>query len=420
MTIWILALVLFGVVGALGRQVGGIRMGISLLGVIVALFVAGPLAPHVRTALGAVGFKNPVTVWSLAAPLAFLGVMLVFNSIAMAVYVKISGYYKFRATDDVRMRWERIDNGLGLSAGLLAAVVYLVAASAYIFHVGYVTAQVESPTDNPVWLKVVNKLRADLSGTKFDRVAAGVGQASPAFFQTADALGLLYHNPDLQARLPDYPLFMSLAEQGDLQGVFTNELYAVLLPARTNISLILKDPGTKQVIANGEVQRVMAELDLADLLNFLRTGGSEKYAKEPLVGKWQLDINSTVRQYAQANPKTTVVNQNRLRALLRYRMSDYVLLSTPDEKLYVKGAQKPIGNFTAVLGTLFTIPPQAANPEGKPPTLTLAQGSWKKEGDKYQLSVQSEQGEKTAEVSLTGGKLAVPIGNNTLVFAKVN
>lgn len=414
-------MVLFGVVGALGRQVGGIRMGISLLGVLVALFVAGPLAPHVRTALGAVGFKNPVTVWSLAAPLAFLGVMLVFNSIAVAVYIKISGFYKFRATDDVRMRWERIDNGLGLSAGLLAAVVYLVAASAYVFHVGYVTSQVESPTDNPVWLKVVNKLRADLGGTKFDRVAAGVGQASPVFFQTADALGLLYHNPDLQARLPEYPLFMSLAEQGDLQGVFTNELYAVLLPAKTNISLILKDPGTKQVIANGEVQRALTELDLADLLNFLRTGGSEKYAKEPLVGKWQLDINSTVRQYAQANPKTTVVNQNRLRALLRYRMSDYALLSTPDEKLFVKGTQKPIGNFTALLGTLFAIPPQAASQDAKPPLVTMAQGSWKKEGEKYQVSIQTEQGEKTAEVSLAaGGKLAVPVGNNTLVFTKVN
>jgi hypothetical protein len=72
MTIWILALLLFAGVGALGRQIGGIRMGISLVGVLVALFAAGPLAPIVRSALGSVGVKNPILMWSLAAPLAFL------------------------------------------------------------------------------------------------------------------------------------------------------------------------------------------------------------------------------------------------------------------------------------------------------------------------------------------------------------
>ena len=191
MTIWILAVLLFAGVGALGRQIGGIRMGISLLGVVVALLASGPLAPVVRSALGAVGIKNPILMWALAAPLAFLGIMMAFNSVAVAVYLKVSGYFKFRAPDDVRMRWERIDAGLGLSAGLLAAVFYLMAASSYLFHVGYFTTQVESPTDNPIWLKLVNKVSGDLSGSGFDRVAVGVGQASPAFFQTADVVGLV-------------------------------------------------------------------------------------------------------------------------------------------------------------------------------------------------------------------------------------
>ena len=91
MTIWILAVFLVVAVGALGRQVGGIRMGISLIGVVIALFVAGPLAPHLRTVLGAVGMKDPVILWSLAAPLAFLAVMLMFNSFAVGTYIKVSG-----------------------------------------------------------------------------------------------------------------------------------------------------------------------------------------------------------------------------------------------------------------------------------------------------------------------------------------
>ena len=415
MTIWILAVLLFAGVGALGRQIGGIRMGISLLGVVVALLASGPLAPVVRSALGAVGIKNPILMWALAAPLAFLGIMMAFNSVAVAVYLKVSGYFKFRAPDDVRMRWERIDAGLGLSAGLLAAVFYLMAASSYLFHVGYFTTQVESPTDNPIWLKLVNKVSGDLSGSGFDRVAVGVGQASPAFFQTADVVGLLYHNPELQDRLHEYPLFMSLAENADLQAILTNATFAPLLPAKTNVSLILKDPATPQLIAHGEIQRMMKEVDLADLANFLQTGTSEKYAKEPLVGKWQVDLRETMNAFRRANPKVSVVDANRLVVLMRIAISDYTLTATPDDKIYVKGKRDPL-SFVAMATPRFAFPPL----DPAAPIKNVLTGSWKKEGDNYQFTLQSPAGEKTADAKLVGNKITTQIGANSVVFARMN
>ena len=415
MTIWILAVLLFAGVGALGRQIGGIRMGISLLGVVVALLASGPLAPVVRSALGAVGIKNPILMWALAAPLAFLGIMMAFNSVAVAVYLKVSGYFKFRAPDDVRMRWERIDAGLGLSAGLLAAVFYLMAASSYLFHVGYFTTQVESPTDNPIWLKLVNKVSGDLSGSGFDRVAVGVGQASPAFFQTADVVGLLYHNPELQDRLDEYPLFMSLAENADLQAILTNATFAPLLPAKTNVSLILKDPATPQLIAHGEIQRMMKEVDLADLANFLQTGTSEKYAKEPLVGKWQVDLRETMNAFRRANPKVSVVDANRLVVLMRIAISDYTLTATPDDKIYVKGKRDPL-SFVAMATPRFAFPPL----DPAAPIKNVLTGSWKKEGDNYQFTLQSPAGEKTADAKLVGNKITTQIGANSVVFARMN
>jgi hypothetical protein len=420
MTIWILAVILFGIVGALGRQVGGLRMCISLVGVIVAMFAAGPLSPFVRQLLETVGTKNPITVWMLSAPLAFLGILLAFNSAAVAVWIKVSGYYRFRATDDIRMRWERLEAGTGLAAGVAAAVVYLVAASAYVYHVAYYTRQLESPTDNPLWVKLVNKMGEDLSSSGFDRVATGLGRPGPTFFQTADTLGMLYHNGDLQARLADYPLFTSLTEVPDLQGILTNEAYAVMLPAQTNISLLLKDPNSSQLFNHPEIQRVVRDVDLPDLLKFFETGVSEKYAKEPLVGKWQFDINTTIRQFAAANPKVTVANQNRIKALLKFRMSDYQLISTPDQKIFVKGSQKPLSNFNGLLGTLFTVPVQAPGAKTNAPLQTVAQGSWKLEGDKYQVTIQTEGAEKTVDVQPDKGRLTVPVGNNTLVFTKVN
>ena len=382
---------------------------------VVALLASGPLAPVVRSALGAVGIKNPILMWALAAPLAFLGIMMAFNSVAVAVYLKVSGYFKFRAPDDVRMRWERIDAGLGLSAGLLAAVFYLMAASSYLFHVGYFTTQVESPTDNPIWLKLVNKVSGDLSGSGFDRVAVGVGQASPAFFQTADVVGLLYHNPELQDRLHEYPLFMSLAENADLQAILTNATFAPLLPAKTNVSLILKDPATPQLIAHGEIQRMMKEVDLADLANFLQTGTSEKYAKEPLVGKWQVDLRETMNAFRRANPKVSVVDANRLVVLMRIAISDYTLTATPDDKIYVKGKRDPL-SFVAMATPRFAFPPL----DPAAPIKNVLTGSWKKEGDNYQFTLQSPAGEKTADAKLVGNKITTQIGANSVVFARMN
>lgn len=414
MTIWFLALLLFGIVGALGRQIGGIRMGVSLLGALVALFAAGPLSPVVRMALGAAGFNNPVTTWSLGAPLAFLAILMIFNSSAVGVYLKISGYYKHRATDDVRMRWERIDSGMGLTAGLLSAVVYLIAACGYIYHVGYYTRQVESPTDNPIWLKLVNKLRDDLSSSKFDRVAAGIGQASPTFFQTADVIGLLYHNPELQARLPEYPLFMSLAEHGDFQSAFTNDTVRALLTTKTNIASVLKDPTGQPMVVHAETQRVLKQLDLADLTKYLQTGQSEQFAKEPLIGKWQLNVSGTLKQYGQRNAKASPNEMGRLKLILQNYFSDYTLTLTPDEKVYVKSRRDPIA-FAAFLNPLFRPPPLPPNTLPK----TVFPGSWKKEGEKYQFTLTTPQGDKTADATLVdGGKLATAIGPNVLVFSR--
>lgn len=421
MTIWIFALLLFAMLGALGRQIGALRMSISMLGATVALFAAGPLAPWFRKAMTMVTVKDPITMWSLAAPLAFLAIMLVFNSIAVAAYLKIGGHFKYKVKDDLRLRWERLDSQLGLCVGLAAAIVYLIAGSAYVYHVGYLTKQVEATNDNPIWVSLVNKMRDDLTDTKFDRVAAGVGSVSPEFTQTADLLGLLYNNKELQLRMQDYPLFLSLAENAELQTAFTNQPYAGMLPAKTNISLILKDPTTETILNHPEIQRVVKEVDMADLTAFLKTGKSEKYAKEPMVGKWQLDIGSTVKQYAKADAKLmTPANQNRLRYLLRLRMADLMLVTTPDEKVFVKATQKPLGGFANLLTQRFVVGRQLPPPPTSQPP-TLFSGTWKKDGEKFQISITTEQGEKTADATfIENGKLATAVGGNLLVFDRVD
>ena len=138
-----------------------------------------------------------------------------------------------------------------------------------------------------------------------------------------------------------------------------------------------------------------------------------------MVGKLQLDVAATVKQYARADPKVTVPNQNRLRGMLRFRMGDYLLVTTPDEKVFVKGTQKPLPGFGNLLTQLFQVPVAPPPPTNQPPTLFT--GTWKKEGEKYQISITTEQGEKTADANFVdNGKLSAAVGPNTLVFTRID
>lgn len=219
----------------------------------------------------------------------------------------------------------------------------------------------------------------------------------------------------------EYPQFLSLAEDGTFQSVFTNETFKVLLPAKTNVALILKDPTFRPLLVNPEFQRNAQELDIPDLVAFLKTGKSEKYGKEPLVGKWQVDVSATVRQYARTNPKATANDQGRLRNLLRAAISDYTLTVTPDDKIFVKGRRDPIA-FAGMLTPGFRFPAvQGQDGNDAPPPKTVATGTWKKEGEKFQFSVQTPGGERTADVNFVeGGKLAAPLGANVLVFTRLD
>ena len=62
MTIWIIAAVLIGGIGALGRQIGAVRMGISLIGAIVAYVATLFLTGIVADQLPSVGMRNPIYI----------------------------------------------------------------------------------------------------------------------------------------------------------------------------------------------------------------------------------------------------------------------------------------------------------------------------------------------------------------------
>ena len=63
--IWLLALLLLASLAGMGYRQGAIRVGISLIGILLGALLAPPLGHLLRPALMAVGLKNPILIWVL-------------------------------------------------------------------------------------------------------------------------------------------------------------------------------------------------------------------------------------------------------------------------------------------------------------------------------------------------------------------
>src|SRR5688572_4373083 len=99
MTIWLLALVLMLFSAGIGYRQGAIRVGFSLVGILIAALLAGPLAKLVAPAIRAFGVSNPVYLWALGPFVVFIILLSLFKVGGLAVHSKVDVYYKYKAGD---------------------------------------------------------------------------------------------------------------------------------------------------------------------------------------------------------------------------------------------------------------------------------------------------------------------------------
>lgn len=118
MTIWILTIILLASLGGLGYRQGAIRVGCSLLGIILAALLALPLAPLLRPLLPILGVKNPVLIWVLPPFIIFVLINSAAKAGASVLHRKVDVFYKYKAGDLRLALWERLNARLGFCLGL--------------------------------------------------------------------------------------------------------------------------------------------------------------------------------------------------------------------------------------------------------------------------------------------------------------
>jgi len=226
MTIWLLALVLMASVGALGYRQGAIRVGFSLVGLVLGAILAVPLGRLLKPALGAVGLKNPALVWIVGPFIVFVLISILFKVVAYTVHHKVDVYYKYRAGDLRTALWERLNRRLGLCLGVLNGAGYTVLIAFVIYLLSYWTVQTATADSDPRSIQILNRMGNDLQATRFNKVARAIDGMPETYYDSADIAGLVYSNPLLEARLSRYPGFLALAARQEFQDLANDPQFA--------------------------------------------------------------------------------------------------------------------------------------------------------------------------------------------------
>ncbi len=395
MIIWLVALLLLGLLALIGYYQGVIRVAISLVGLFVAALLAVPLSFIIKPILPAIGFKHPI--WEPIIPplVIFVLVMIIFKVIALFVHRKVNVFYKYKTDDKRAIKWERLSQRLGLALGLVNGAVYFVLLLIPFYVAGYLTTQIASGAEDPAKLRFLNDVRTQIQETKVDNVVAAYDPAPENFYVAADIIGLMKNNPLLHNRLSRYPVFLSLAERPEFQAIANDVQINEMIQTQAKIGDIINHPKVQAILTNAAISKEVGTLlssDLQDLHEYLKTGKSEKYDDEKILGLWRLNLDATVAQEKIANPKITPLQLRQLKQTKYAPMRGVTLTCTTDNKAILKNA--PISNDTSA-----TI---------------LASGTWSSFGSGYKLSIEGA----TADATFENGRLLIPRTEMTMVFDK--
>lgn len=435
---WILAILLLAIFGGLGYAKGGIRMAISFIGLIVGVLLAVPLGNKLHGLMGPIGIVNPVWVTLVPPLIVFALIYLAVMGLSFLAHHKVYLIYKYKHDDVDRIRWERMNRQTGVAVGLLTGTMLFLFVCGIIYAAGYLTIQLSSEENNPATIKFINSVRQDMAESGFDKAAAKFQPAPKIYYQAADVLGLLYHNPLLQNRLAKYPYFLALGDKAEFQEIANDKEYNDLIFGKAAVTQIIDHPKTQALLSNPEDMNILLSTDLGDLKEYLRTGKSPKYENQEILGVWDMDKSAILTLLRRSNPD---IKTKELRLLQQVFASlpGVSLVATPDNKIIVRSSAQAAAAaapapapapdpMAARYGPQYARgnqpPPQTNRPPAEPalpiniPKLA-GEGSWKEEGGQYVVTLADAGGKQfNGAARIQSGEMILNLAGANLVFSK--
>lgn len=407
MLIWILAVLVLAACIALGHKLGAINAAFTFVGIVLAGLLAAPLGGLFKHVLAHVGIQNETMAWAIAPIIPFFIILSLFKATGFFVHRKVAVYYKYKAGDLRLALWERLNARLGACIGTLNGTAYLVLVSFVIFNFSYWTMRVMPSDDETRTTKFINHLGQDLQSTGLDKAGSSLVAMPDNFYKVANLAGLICQNlyknnaspnPEFVDRLANYPAFISLIERDDLQQLAQNSDFTNAWNSHAPIGQLLNEPAVKSILQNNELLNVLwttVETNLDDLMVYLKTGKSPKYDREPILGRWDFNVSTSIAMLRQARPNIPASEMRGIRALWTHGFADTTFIAGGDGQAFLKN----LPNF-----------------KKQPPEPETWKGSWSGNGTNYDLSLASNGETKSLSAQSSDARLTIKDDKNILIF----
>lgn len=460
--LWLLVLAILVILGLTGYHKGALRSLVSLVGVILAAFLAVPLGPWLKPLVPKVGLTHPFWAVLLPPVVVFLVIALVFVGLSFLVHQRVMLHYKYATDDYTRLRFERLNQRLGLGVGLVGGAIYTLLVGLVIYILGYPLVQVTGE-DSPVLQRVVSNLRKEMAHSGLDRSLAALDPMPENYYLACDIAGLIYQNfAPLQQRLANYPAFLTWAERPEFQDIASDTSVLNLLQTRGPVLQLINHPKIVALLNNPELRAEVQSLSLKDLYQYLTTGKSAKYDEEKILGWWQVDPRASFTLARRRQPEMPPRQMAELKQLLLVWISQLKLRAAPDQSLLVRldlseqarqlleqqraaaaaaqqAQQQASGlpqlppGYAERYGLMRRGPGAAPGEEGPaadttPPTPPVpgsnlaGQGTWEREGSRlrYKINFRNDQGQEVSGHAVIDEEdLTLTAGNFNLVFYRI-
>ncbi len=460
MYIWLLALILLGVFGYIGYRSGAVRALVALIGTWIALALAFPVGVLLSPLVARIAKDNTLVHQVVPTLIGFILVWGIFYGLSFLAHRPVFLHFKYREDDATRAGFERLNQVGGLFFGTMIAIVLFFQIGKWVYTKGYLVAQVVSEENDPGWVKMLASARRGMESSGWDRAFAALDETPERWYQVVDVIGFIHENPAVMERLRDYPPFLSLADRqefidlrsdSDFQGILSNKPgMALLNDGRAKNYLLragaIRAMDLKQLWGQSmasqmdpEFGQIFTDLDLDDLMEFLKTGTSPEFDGQKVLGRWKIDVNTVLLNLRRNRQNITPSEFRALREILTaslrpVRLTMYPegtwvfrtreLEATPEpveEDPYGYNAANPYGidpSVAARYGTGYGGQPPAQRPQpaAKKPTLSFelpkidfdTQGTWSRMGILYKMTDQSESAKYEATFD-DKGRLVVPV-----------
>ncbi|MDE2641494.1 MAG: CvpA family protein [Verrucomicrobiota bacterium] len=332
---------------------GGVNALLTLLGVVLAVNVADSFGPMAFQWMGDKWWPiDEHPFWNRAVPVVagFITLVVIFSIVGTVASIMVRKRLESQWEDYKLENYKTMNRKFGLCIGLITASVYSVMGLTLIYQLGNFTGPLRHDTD-PWPLKTLNEAREQLDNTPFIKLAAAYDNTPKLDYEVRDTLALLLKNraSTIEEHMRAYPGFFALGETEEIKGLLGDEeeeeeeeeeyggygaeddgtqddggdsLYAIWKSGSLSLTNLLSNSEVRSTVNeryeelkaiepnSTEEKKLLAFMD--DIRHFFKTGESELYNKDAIVGRWRFAPNVSLRE----NKKTrTTISVDEMRGI---------------------------------------------------------------------------------------------------------